>query len=175
LLMMYPRPVMVAAAVLDFFPIEGTRKTVREVRRLYERFDRGERIKLVEGYHTHQFSAENQEAALDFLDRFNQMPVRHGLPPVKELADKDLLCTRTGQVALDYQDARSLMEVIREFYDEHRAGPGHNLAKEYYGDKYGGVKQWRVSAYFGVLGGEGQITWEGEGGSKAAGVSIDPY
>jgi len=175
LLLMYPRPVMVAAAVLDFVPIEGTRKTVREVRRLYERFDRGDRIALVEGYHRHQFSSHNQEAALDFLDHFNQMPVRHGLPPVKELADKTLLCTRTGQVALDYQDARSLMEVIREFYDEHRAGPGHNLAKEYYGDKYGGVKQWRVSEYSGVLAGQGQITWEAVGSSKAAGVSIDRY
>ncbi|PYU86204.1 MAG: hypothetical protein DMG51_06505, partial [Acidobacteria bacterium] len=175
LLMMYPRPVMVAAAVLDFFPIEGTRKTVREVRRLYERFDRGERIALVEGYHAHQFSAENQESALDFLDRFNQMPVRHGLPPVKELADKDLLCTRAGQVALDYRDAKSLMEVIREFYDEHRAGPGHHLAKEYYGDKYGGVKEWQVSEYSGAKAAQGQITWEDVGSSKAAGVSIDRY
>src|SRR2546429_4362836 len=69
LMLMYPRPVLVAAAVLDFFPIEGTRKTVREVRRLYERFDHGDRIALVEGYHPHQFSSENQEAALDLLDR----------------------------------------------------------------------------------------------------------
>src|SRR5256886_4234791 len=76
LLLMYPRSVLVAAAVLDFFPIEGTRKTVREVRALYERFDHGNRIALVEGYHQHQFSPENQEAALDFLDHFNQMPVR---------------------------------------------------------------------------------------------------
>jgi cephalosporin-C deacetylase-like acetyl esterase len=175
LLMMYPRPVMVAAAVLDFFPIEGTRKTVREVRSLYERFDREERIALVEGYHAHQFSSENQEAALDFLDRFNQMPVRHGLPPVKELADKALLCTRTGQVALDYRDAKSLMEVIREFYDEHRTAPGHQLAKEYYGDKYGGVKEWQVSEYSGAMAAQGQITWEDVGSSKAAGVSIDRY
>jgi len=175
LLMIYPRPVMVAAAVLDFFPIEGTRKTVREVRSLYERFDRGERIALVEGYHGHQFSSENQEAALDFLDRFNQMPVRHGLPAVKELADKALLCTRTGQVALDYRDAKSLMEVIREFYEEHRTAPGHHLLKEYYGDKYGGVKQWQVSEYSGATAVQGQITWEDVGSSEAAGVSIDRY
>src|SRR2546421_12822418 len=131
LLLMYPRPVLVAAAVLDFFPIEGTRKTVREVRALYERFDHGNRIALVEGYHQHQFSPENQEAALDFLDHFNQMPVRHGLPPVKELAGKALQCTKTGQVRLDYDDAKSLMTVIKEHYDEHRAGSTRSLAKEY--------------------------------------------
>ena len=82
LLLMYPRPVLVAAAVLDFFPIEGAHKTVREVRAVYERFHHGDRIAMVEGYHAHQFSPENQESALDFLDRFNQMPVRRGLPAV---------------------------------------------------------------------------------------------
>ena len=175
LLLMYPRPVLVAAAVLDFFPIEGTHKTVREVRRLYERFDRGDRIALAEGYHPHQFSSENQEAALDFLDHFNQMPVRHGLPPVKELTDKALQCTRTGQVGLDYSDARSLMLVIREYYDEHKTGPGRSLAKEYYGDKYSGVKDWHVSEHAGVPPGQGQITWEALGSSRSDGVSIDRY
>jgi cephalosporin-C deacetylase-like acetyl esterase len=175
LLLMYPRPVMVAAAVLDFFPIEGTRKTVREVRGLYERFGRGDRIALVEGYHAHQFSGENQEAALDFLDRFNQMPVRHGLPSAKELADSALQCTRTGQVALDYSDARSLMAVIREYYDERKTGAGHSLRKEYYGDKYRGVKDWQVSEYTGVPAGQEQITWEATGSSQSNGVSIDRY
>jgi pimeloyl-ACP methyl ester carboxylesterase len=175
LLLMYPRPVLVAAAVLDFFPIEGTRKTVREVRRLYERFDRGDRIALVEGYHAHQFSSENQEAALDFLDHFNQMPVRHGLPPAKELTDKALQCTRTGQVMLDYSDARSLMAVIREYYDEHKTRPRQTVAKEYYGDKYSGVKDWHVSEHAGVPPGQGQITWEAMGSSKSEGVSIDRY
>src|SRR6266852_4964047 len=175
LLLMYPRPVLVASAVLDFFPIEGTRKTVREVRGLYERFGHEDRIALVEGYHTHQYSPENQEAALDFLDHFNQTPVRHGLPPVKELASKDLQCTRTGQVMLDYTDARSLMSVIREYYDEHKTGPGHSLAKEYYGDKYSGVKQWHVSEYAGVPPRKEQISWEAMGSSKSDGVSIDRY
>jgi len=175
LLLMYPRPVLVAAAVLDFFPIEGTRKTVREVRKLYERFDHGDRIALVEGYHAHQFSSENQEAALDFLDHFNEMPVRHGLPPVKELTDKALQCTRTGQVMLDYSDARSLMLVIREYYGERKTGPGRSLAKEYYGDKYSGVKDWHVTEHAGVPPGQEQITWEAMGSSRSEGVSIDRY
>src|SRR5713226_5234398 len=145
LLLMYPRPVLVSAAVLDFFPIEGTRKTVREVRGLYERFGHEDRIALVEGYHTHQYSPENQEAALDFLDHFNQMPIRHGLPPVKELTAKVLQCTRTGQVMLDYSDAKSLMAVIREFYDEHKAAPKQTLAKAYYGGRYSGVGRWHLS------------------------------
>ncbi len=175
LLLIYPRPVMVAAAVLDFFPIEGTRKTVREVRALYERFGHAERIALVEGYHGHQFSEENQEAALDFLDHFNGSPALHGLPPVKELPGRSLQCTRTGQVRLDYGDARSLMEVILEYYGEHKTGPGRSLAEEYRGDRYPGVKDWKLSEYSGSLAGEGEITWEFKGSSVAAGVSIDRY
>jgi cephalosporin-C deacetylase-like acetyl esterase len=175
LLLMYPRPVLVAAAALDFFPIEGTRKSVREVRRLYERFDRGDRIAMVEGYHTHQFSPENQEVALDFLDHFNQMPVRQGLPPTRELPAKDLQCTRTGQVLLDYRDAKSLMVVIREYYEDHKTGAVRSLAKEYYNAQYRGVKGWRVSEYTGVPGGRDQITWEAVGRSKSGGVSIERY
>ena len=175
LLMMYPRPVLVAAAVLDFFPIEGTRKSVREVRRLYERFAHGDRIALAEGYHAHQFSVDNQEAALDFLDHFNQMPVRHGLPQAKELAGKALQCTETGQVMLDYSGAKSLMSVIQEYYDEHKSRSLRSLAKQYYDDKYGGVKDWQVSRYTGVPAGPEEITWEAAGNWKSGDVSIDRY
>src|SRR6266581_8740836 len=108
LLMMYPRPVFVAAAVLDFFPIEGTHKTVREVSDLYAKFGHGDRISMREGYHDHQYSIENQEAAFAFLDHFNGLPAGKVLPPVKELDEKSLQCTRTGQVMLDYENARSL-------------------------------------------------------------------
>src|SRR5258708_3066511 len=120
LLMMYPHPVFVSAAVLDFFPIEGARSTVREVTDLYTRFHHADRIAMAEGYHDHQFSPENQEAAMNFLDHFNGLPSRQGLPLAKELDDKTLQCTRTGQVMLDFADARSLMDVIRDYYLEHR-------------------------------------------------------
>src|SRR2546426_3776955 len=110
LLMMYPRPVFVAAAVLDFFPIEGTHKTFREVENLYTRLWHADRIAMHEGYHGHEYSSENQEAAIQFLERLNQRPVRQGLPAVTELTNKALQCTRTGQVMLDYSDARSLMQ-----------------------------------------------------------------
>ncbi len=55
LALMYPRPIFVAAAVLDFFPIEGAGKTFREVRQLYARFGHGDRIGMTEGYHGHEY------------------------------------------------------------------------------------------------------------------------
>jgi pimeloyl-ACP methyl ester carboxylesterase len=175
LLLIYPRPVLVAAAVLDFFPIEGTRKTVREVRNMYEGFGHADRIAVVEGYHAHEFSAQNQESALDFLDHFNQMPARHGLPLVIEQQARTLQCTRTGQVMLDYSESKSLMEMIREYYQEHKTGPARSLAKAYYGDKYGGVENWKVSEYAGVPPQSDQIAWEALGSSISDRVSIDRY
>lgn len=175
LLLMYPRPIMVAAAVLDFFPIEGTRKTFRELQKVYTRFGHGDRLAMVEGYHGHQYSTENQQAALDFLDHFNQMPVRSGLPFVTELDGETLRCTRTGQVLVDYRDARSLMDVIRQYYEEHKSGSTRTLANEYYGHKYSGVKNWRLRENTGVLPQAGEITWEAAGSSKLGEATIDRY
>ena len=175
LLLLYPRPVLVAAAVLDFFPIEGTHKTFRELSSLYERFHHGDRLALAEGYHAHQFSLQNQEAALDFLDHFNGMPVRHGLPPVKKLEDKALLCTTTGQVMLDFSDARSLMDVIQDYYNEQKQARASTLAREYFGKGYSGVKDWRVDEYKGVQPGTGRIDWQFLGNTISGGVSIDRY
>src|SRR5204862_2640305 len=85
LLLMYPRPVFVAAAVLDFFPIEGTRKSFREVESLYSRFGRAERIAMHESYNADHYSVENQEAAINLPHSFNGMPLRHGVSKVKQL------------------------------------------------------------------------------------------
>jgi pimeloyl-ACP methyl ester carboxylesterase len=176
LLLMYPRPVMVASAVLDFFPIEGARKSFREVQRLYERFGHAERIAMVEGYHGHQFSDENQQAALDFLDRFNRMPVRHGLAIPKELPDKDLLCTRSGQIVIERSDARPLADIIRDYYEERKPSSTMSLAKEY---RKGGpsmsVEKWSVIEFDHVPPGESRISWEFVGSTNFSDVLIDKY
>ena len=117
LLLAYPRPLHVSAAVLDFFPIEGTRKTMREVAAFYRRFGHADRVALSQGYHKHQYSAENQAKAFAFLDRAFGRPAPAGLGEAKTLPPEALWCTPSGQVREDL-GGRSLMEVIR---DEARA------------------------------------------------------
>src|SRR5450755_3288725 len=159
LLMMYPRPVFVAAAVLDFFPIEGTRKTVREVTELYSKFHHADRIGVAEGYHDHQYSPENQEAAIDFLDHFNGLPARRGLPPVRQLDEKALQCTRTGQVMLDFENARSLMDVIREYYLEHKNQPAKTLKQLYDSELYPRINSWSIGEFQGNIPGREEVRW----------------
>ncbi len=175
LLMMYPRPVFVAAAVLDFFPIEGTHKTVREVSNLYAKFGHADQIAMREGYHDHQYSAENQEAALEFLDHFNGMTPRHDLAPVKELDDRTLQCTRTGQVMLDYPDARSLMDEVRDYYVQHKREPPRSLNHLYFSKSYPGIRSWTVREYRSTASARDEIRWEFLGGTQIAGINIDRY
>jgi Acetyl xylan esterase (AXE1) len=175
LLLMYPRPMLVAAAVLDFFPIEGARKTVREVKEIYDRFGHGDRISFVEGYHGHEYSLANQAAALWFLDRFNRQPGHSGLPPAAEQDERTLRCTRSGQVMLDYRDAKSLMQVIWEYFEEHKAQRSANLASQYYGPKYAGVRDWTVREYTGASPQAHELSWDAVGTSTVGKTSIDRY
>ena len=175
LLMMYPRPVMVAAAVLDFFPIEGARSTVREITDIYSRFHHADRVAMVEGYHDHQYSAENQEAAMDFLDHFNGLPRRSGLAPVKELDDKAVQCTRSGQVMLDNVNARSLMDDIRDYYVEHKSRPAKSFKELYYSASRPRIETWSVAEFQGEIPAWEGIQWETRGSSQFQGVTIDKY
>jgi hypothetical protein len=103
------------------------------------------------------------------------MPVGHGLPAVKELADAALMCTRTGQVLTDHNDAKSLMTVIREYYEEHRSGGWRSLAKEYDNGRDSGVKDWQISEYAGVPPEPKRIMWERAGSSEFGNFLIDRY
>jgi hypothetical protein len=175
LMLVYPRPVFLAAAVLDFFPIEGTRKTFREVAAVYRRLGHADRIAMTAGYHKHSYSVENQQAAIAFLDRFNGLPAADGLPPVKELEERALWCTRTGQVRLDRPDGRSLLDEIRDYFHAHRPGTAPTLEALYFGERYPGIRNWPVAKYAGSDAGRDTIAWEARGTSVAGGLSIDKY
>src|SRR5688572_11856978 len=174
LLLIYPRPIMIASAVLDFFPIEGTRNTFREISDLYDRFKIRDRIAMVEGYHKHQFSLENQEAALSFLDRFNNMPIKVGLPSVKELEVKDLQCTKTGQVLLEYPNAKNLTDLIKEYFLSNQNKEVPSVSSRYYGKGYANIKNWTVSEY--KAHGEAEnIGWQKGSHYEAGQIQIDHY
>jgi Acetyl xylan esterase (AXE1) len=175
LLMMYPRPVFVSAGVLDFFPIEGAHKAVREVSELYSMFHHADRIGMAEGYHAHEYSLENQEAALDFLDHFNGLPAKHGFAPVKELDEKALQCTKTGQVMLDFEDARSLMDLIREYYVEHKSSLAPTLQQLYNSSLHPRIDSWSVSEFRKEIPGTKEILWEAQGSSQFEGITIEKY
>jgi len=174
LLMMYPRAVMVATATLDFFPVQGAHKTYSEVSTFYKRFGHADRIEFAESYNRHEYSLKNQEAALNFLDRFNNMPVRHGLPPVMVFSDADLSVTRSGQVSVDYPQSYSLLHFVAAYSAEASRRNRKTLTELYRSEQDPDIASWTVGRYAGSSPPR-ELRWEAVGSSTAGTVHIDRY
>jgi len=174
LLMMYPRPVMLATTTLDFFPVQGAYKSYSEVSAFYRRFGHADLIEIVESYNRHEYSLKNQEAALSFLDRFNDLPVRHDLPSVSAFSDADLRVTRSGQVATDHPEGHTLLQFIAAYAAETSHRNSTTFAKVYRGYQDPDVASWRVSRYDGYSPVR-ELGWEAVGSSTIGAVHIDRY
>ncbi len=170
LLLAYPRPLHVSAAVLDFFPIEGTRKTLREVASFYRRFGHGDLVALSEGYHKHQYSDENQLRAFAFLDRVFGRPVHAAFEPVRTLPAEALRCAPSGQVLEDL-GGRLLVDVIRA--DAAAAKP-RTIAELYRGPGYPGISDWPVVAFSGTIP-RAAIAWEAAGEDRVGDATVSRY
>ncbi|MPZ21443.1 MAG: hypothetical protein GEV06_26655 [Luteitalea sp.] len=178
LLAAYPRPLHVAAAVQDFFPIEGTRLTVRAVRALYARFGHGDRVAFAEGYHKHGYSDENQASAFAFIGRVFNLPTADTLPDVSILPPERLQCTKTGQVRQELP-GRGLPEIIREYYDTRRLSHRLDLSalyREATRDDAAdpATRTWTVAPDRGESTPR-TIAWTLAGSSTWEGVTIDRY
>ena len=174
LLMMYPRAVMVATAALDFFPVQGAHQSYSEVQAFYERFGHADRIRFAESYNTHQYSLKNQEAAMNFLDRFNEMPVRRGLPPVTMFDEATLLVTKSGQASIDYPDSQSLLVLISKYSAERQHRNQETLAQMYRSELDPEISSWKVRPFIGSAS-TGEVRWEEIGSSSFNSVHIDRY
>ncbi len=95
-----PRALRIAAAKADHLPIEGTRRTFDELRRVYGLLDAAECVDLVEAEGGHGFSPPLRQAAREWLHRWLDHPQPGAaLPdPAPEPPD-ELSCAPGGQVA----------------------------------------------------------------------------
>ena len=97
--MIAPRPVLIGAAMRDFFPIEGTRQTFTEVQSLYKKLGAPERIKMVEFDHRHMYSQPLREATYVWFDHWLKgVDAEAHEPEIVTEKDATLQCTPTGQV-----------------------------------------------------------------------------
>ena len=97
--MIAPRPVLIGAALRDFFPIEGTRQTFAEVQSLYKKLGEPERIKMVEFDHRHMYSQPLREATYGWFDHWlKDLNTEAHEPEIVTEKDATLQCTPTGQV-----------------------------------------------------------------------------
>jgi cephalosporin-C deacetylase-like acetyl esterase len=97
--MIAPRPVLIGAALRDFFPIEGTRQTFSELKEVYRKAGAPERVEMAAFDHEHYYSQPLREATTAWFDRWlsnAQGAVRE--PAIEIEPDRALECTPSGQV-----------------------------------------------------------------------------
>lgn len=110
LLAMAPKPVCVLAVTWDFFPIEGTRRTVARARRGWDLHGRGAALELVEDRSTHSYTPKLAQAAARFFAR--HLAQREIEPPAdpQPVPEEQLHVTRSGQVRGEWPDAEFVFE-----------------------------------------------------------------
>jgi hypothetical protein len=112
LLAMAPKPVCVLAVTSDFFPIEGTRRTVTRARRIWELSGRGPALELVEDDSTHAYSPKLARAAARFFAQ-HLLGTRvdlAGFEP-KPFSPEQLHATKSGQVRAEFADAELVFDL----------------------------------------------------------------
>lgn len=111
LLAVAPKPVCVLAVTSDFFPIEGTRRTVARDKRIWGLFGKEAALQLVEDDSTHMYTLKLARAAAQFfaqhllgrevdLSTFTPQPF-----PIEQLAT-----TKSGQVKAEFADAEFVFD-----------------------------------------------------------------
>ncbi len=110
LLTMAPRPVCILATKYDFYPIEGTRESVKEGRRFYEMYGKPENLRLVEDKFTHRYTPMLARAAGAFFSEIflGKAKVVENNETFHELTMPEMFATKSGQIMLDIPDASSV-------------------------------------------------------------------
>ncbi len=97
--MIAPRPVLIGAELLDFFPIAGTRKTFADLERIYKTLGASDHLQMVVDNGPHSYSKPLREATYAWFDRWLKgVEGAAPEPPIVVEPDRELQCTPTGQV-----------------------------------------------------------------------------
>ncbi len=115
LIAMAPRPIRVLAVTSDFFPIEGTRRTVARCKRFWKLCGVPDGLDLVEDDSSHAYTVPLARAAARFFAR-----TLLGTDPaldnarIAPFAPERLWCTTSGQVRGELANAAAVPEANRE-------------------------------------------------------------
>lgn len=111
LLAMAPRPVCVLGARFDFFPIEGTRRSVERTKRFWELLGEPDGLTMFESDTLHGYAPPHAIAAAKFFSRVllgEEADMNEFVP--KPYPPEVIHSTRSGQVGIDYTDAQFVFD-----------------------------------------------------------------
>jgi dienelactone hydrolase len=136
-----PRPTLLTVGTRDFFDIQGSWDTFREVKLIYGRMGFGERVDLFESDEEHGFTRPRRIATVRWMRRWLLKHDDAVLEPDFPLAtDADLQCTRTGAVVADFKD-KSVFDLNAEREEELRRARSTGSARRSDAEFRSDVKQ----------------------------------
>ncbi|MBR2883182.1 MAG: acetylxylan esterase [Clostridia bacterium] len=113
-----PIPYMILAADSDFFPLEGTEKVYNFCKPLWGLLGKTDNLKIHIDRTLHAFSDNlGYVAGQFFTEAFNMDNAKIDVSSAV-LSEKELYCTKSGSVSLDFSDARFLHEENKLVYEE---------------------------------------------------------
>ena len=117
-LCMAPRPFQVLDGLFDFVDHYGALKGMKEVQRAYEVLGASERVEQYYAADGHACPPDAMEHLVGWFRRW--LCDDPSLPSIDEVRfrGKDMLCTTSGQVNLEFADAESTMQYAERRYEE---------------------------------------------------------
>ena len=110
-----PKPTLLSVGTQDFFDIRGSWDTYQEVKRIYCMLRQGEKVDIFESDEPHGFTRPRRESSMRWMRRWllgkDDSPVEAEFPIASE---KDLLCTKSSQVLLEFPDEKSAFALNAE-------------------------------------------------------------
>jgi dienelactone hydrolase len=150
-----PKPTLLAVGTRDFFDIDGSWSTFREVKLIYGRLGHGERVDLFESDEEHGFTGPRRIATARWMMRWLlKQDIAVDEPDFSIATDAELQCTQSGQVMSEFKD-RSVFDLNIERAHELQAArdakrSDEDFRKEVEG-RLGLDARWDRSAHFQVL------------------------
>lgn len=123
-----PSPVLVAAAIQDFFPIAGAREAVEEARGLFAILGKTEQVSMMEHDDKHGWAKPMREASVRWMAKWLRgvdAPVSEP-DPIVLIEERELQVTRTGHVS-ELPGERTAVEVLKDRLKTGRPSPPGEL------------------------------------------------
>jgi cephalosporin-C deacetylase-like acetyl esterase len=117
-----PRAFLIGAVLRDFVPLDGTRRTYDETKRIYEMLGQPERFQKVESDNEHMLDQNLREACYGWMMKHLTGETGDTREPAMQVESEETLrCTKTGYV-MNLKRARSVFSLNWSY--------SHELAKQ---------------------------------------------
>src|SRR6185295_16426309 len=119
LLAVCPKPVRVLACTGDFFPIEGARRTVQRVKRIWGVCGNGSDVGISEDQIMHAYSPKlARDSAEFFCKALRGAECQIDDSRIKPFSQQEIWCTKGGQVRNEFPNSTFVFETVKTRVEE---------------------------------------------------------